>query len=156
MLAAIVKVSGVMDDEAFLAEMQKSYAYKFASKPEVIEGSLPCFTGGTIMVSDINKLGLDVKWQDLTPGCTIIGSCTAEVFRTGEWRVDTPKFIEEKCKQCLLCVPVCPDSSIPVKEGKRLDFDLDHCKGCGICEKACPFDAIIMKKGGGKITMSFS
>lgn len=72
----------------------------------------------------------------------------AEVFRTGEWRMDTPKFIEEKCKQCLLCVPVCPDSSIPVKEGKRLDFDLDHCKGCGICEKACPFDAIIMKKGG--------
>ena len=65
--------------------------------------------------------------------------------------MDTPKFIEEKCKQCLLCVPVCPDSSIPVKEGKRLDFDLDHCKGCGICEKACPFDAIIMKKGGGKI-----
>lgn len=47
------------------------------------------------MVSDINKLGLDVKWQDLTPGCTIVGSCTAEVFRTGEWRVDTPEFIEE-------------------------------------------------------------
>ena len=22
------------------------------------------------MVSDINKLGLDVKWQDLTLGCT--------------------------------------------------------------------------------------
>ena len=36
------------------------------------------------MVSDINKLGLDVKWQDLTLGCTIVGSCTAEVFRTGE------------------------------------------------------------------------
>ena len=36
------------------------------------------------MVSDINKLGLDVKWQNLTPGCTIVGSCTAEVFRTGE------------------------------------------------------------------------
>lgn len=40
MLAAIVKVSGVMDDEAFLAEMQKSYAHKFASKPEVIEGNM--------------------------------------------------------------------------------------------------------------------
>lgn len=40
MLAAIVKVSGVMDDEAFLAEMHKSYAHKFASKPEVIEGNM--------------------------------------------------------------------------------------------------------------------
>lgn len=36
------------------------------------------------MVSDINKLELDVKWQNLTPGCTIVGSCTAEVFRTEE------------------------------------------------------------------------
>ena len=36
------------------------------------------------MISDINKLELDVKWQNLTPGCTIVGSCTAEVFRTEE------------------------------------------------------------------------
>ena len=40
MLAATVKVSGVMDDTAFLTEMQKSYAHKFASKPEVIEGNM--------------------------------------------------------------------------------------------------------------------
>ena len=99
------------------------------------------------MTSDISKLGLDVKWQDLTLGCTGVGSCTAAEFNTGEWRVDTPKFIEEKCKQCLLCAPACPDCAIPVVNGKRLEFDFDHCKGCGICEKACPFDAIIMLKG---------
>ena len=99
------------------------------------------------MNSDISKLGVDVKWQDLTLGCTIVGSGTSESFNTGEWRVDTPVFIEEKCKQCMLCVPACPDSAIPMKNGKRLDFDFYHCKGCGICEKACPFDAIIMKKG---------
>ena len=99
------------------------------------------------MNSDISKLGVDVKWQDLTLGCTIVGSGTSEAFNTGEWRVDTPVFIEEKCKHCMLCVPPCPDSAIPVKNGKRLDFDLNHCKGCGICEKACPFDAIIMKRG---------
>ena len=99
------------------------------------------------MEHDVSKLGLNVKWQDLTLGCTIVGRGTAAEFVTGEWRVDTPRFIKEKCKQCLLCAPVCPDSAIPVENGRRLEFDLDHCKGCGICEKACPFDAIVMFKG---------
>lgn len=40
MLASIVKVSGVMDEDTFLEEMRKSYAHKFASKPEVIEGNM--------------------------------------------------------------------------------------------------------------------
>lgn len=40
MLAAIVKVSNVMEEERFLEEMRKSYAHKFASKPEVIEGNM--------------------------------------------------------------------------------------------------------------------
>ncbi|MDO4477971.1 MAG: 2-oxoacid:acceptor oxidoreductase family protein [Lachnospiraceae bacterium] len=40
MLAAIVKVSGVMDRETFMSEMRGSYAHKFASKPEVIDGNM--------------------------------------------------------------------------------------------------------------------
>lgn len=40
MLAAIVKVSGVMEWETFLAEMQASFEHKFSSKPEVIEGNM--------------------------------------------------------------------------------------------------------------------
>lgn len=40
MLAAIVKVSGVMDRETFMREMRASFAHKFASKPEVIEGNM--------------------------------------------------------------------------------------------------------------------
>ena len=40
MLAAIVNVSGVMDRETFMNEMRGSYAHKFASKPEVIEGNM--------------------------------------------------------------------------------------------------------------------
>ena len=40
MLAAIVKVSGIMEEERFLEEMRKSYAHKFASKTEVIEGNM--------------------------------------------------------------------------------------------------------------------
>ncbi|MCH5315824.1 MAG: 2-oxoacid:acceptor oxidoreductase family protein [Eubacterium sp.] len=40
MLAAIVKVSGVMDKETFFKEMEISFRHKFASKPEVIEGNM--------------------------------------------------------------------------------------------------------------------
>ena len=99
------------------------------------------------MKTDISKQGLTVKWKDMTPGASIVCAGGATEFRTGEWRVDTPKFIAAKCKQCLLCVPVCPDSCISVKDGKRGDFDFEHCKGCGICAKVCPFGAIEMRKG---------
>ena len=40
MLAATVKVSQIMEEERFLEEMRKSYAHKFAAKPEVIEGNM--------------------------------------------------------------------------------------------------------------------
>lgn len=40
MLAAVVKVSKVMDDETFIAEMESSFKHKFSSKPEVIEGNM--------------------------------------------------------------------------------------------------------------------
>lgn len=40
MLAAIVKVSGVMDKDTFFNEMENSFLHKFASKPEVIEGNM--------------------------------------------------------------------------------------------------------------------
>ncbi len=39
MLAAIVKVSGIMTDEEFLKDMEGSFQHKFAKKPEVIEGN---------------------------------------------------------------------------------------------------------------------
>lgn len=85
----------------------------------------------------------DVSWKDITRAGNIDTPGNAELFKTGDWRSMKPVFIEEKCKQCMLCVPVCPDSAIPVsKEGKRLDFDYDHCKGCGICVEVCPFKAI--------------
>lgn len=40
MLAAIVKVSHIMDDDAFLKDMEGSFKHKFAKKPEVIEGNM--------------------------------------------------------------------------------------------------------------------
>ncbi|WZL72196.1 4Fe-4S binding protein [Clostridiaceae bacterium 35-E11] len=85
-----------------------------------------------------------ISWKDITPGGTIYESGTSQYFNTGDWRTMKPVFIEDKCKQCLLCTPVCPDSSIPVEDEKRSAFDYDHCKGCGVCMKVCPFDAIEM------------
>ena len=89
--------------------------------------------------ADLNET---IRWQDITLGAEIYEPATSRYVQTGEWRVMTPGFKEEKCKQCLLCVPFCPDSSIPVSEGRRADFDFYHCKGCGICATVCPFDAI--------------
>jgi len=40
MLAAVVKVSGIMSEEAFLEDMIGSFKHKFAKKPEVIEGNM--------------------------------------------------------------------------------------------------------------------
>ena len=99
------------------------------------------------MTTDITKLGVKASWRDLTEGMVIAKAGTSKEFNTGEWSTDKPVFIEEKCKQCLLCTPVCPDSSIPVITGKRAEFDYEHCKGCGICAKVCPFGAISMREG---------
>ena len=44
MLAAIVKVSGIMSDENFLKDMEGSFKHKFAKKPEVIEGNMKAIT----------------------------------------------------------------------------------------------------------------
>ena len=40
MLAAIVKVSGVIEEKDFLADMEGSFKHKFAKKPEVIDGNM--------------------------------------------------------------------------------------------------------------------
>ena len=40
MLAAVVKVSGVLETERFLSNMEDSFEHKFASKPQVIAGNM--------------------------------------------------------------------------------------------------------------------
>ena len=95
--------------------------------------------------AEINE---QVTWRDITTAGMVAGGGTSKSFRTGDWRSDRPVLLPDKCRQCMLCVPVCPDSSIPVRDGKRLEFDYDHCKGCGICARVCPFGAIEMKREG--------
>ena len=97
----------------------------------------------SIHAKDINE---QTPWQEMTEGGEIYEGGTARLTLTGQWRSNVPVWEPDKCKQCLLCAPFCPDSSIPVEAGKRLCFDLDHCKGCGICWKVCPFQAIHMEE----------
>ena len=99
------------------------------------------------MRTDISRINEQSPYEDLTEGLMMFAGGTSKQFNTGEWRTNTPVHDVEKCRQCLLCVPVCPDSSIPVIQGKRGRFDYDHCKGCGICARVCPFGAITMKEG---------
>ncbi len=98
-------------------------------------------------MSEINS---KTPMEKLTIGGNIYEAGNAKEFKTGDWRSARPVFIEEKCKQCGLCYPVCPDNAIPVEKEtlKRKDFNFDYCKGCGVCSKVCPFGAIVMKEEG--------
>ena len=44
MLAAVVAVSGCVDPERFMRDMEESYRHKFAAKPQVVEGNLNCLS----------------------------------------------------------------------------------------------------------------
>ena len=54
MLAAIVKVSGVMTDKQLLDDMKGSFKHKFAKKPEVIEGNMKALEMALNEVKKIN------------------------------------------------------------------------------------------------------
>jgi pyruvate ferredoxin oxidoreductase gamma subunit len=53
MLAAIVKVSGVMDDETFMKSMETSLQHKFGSRPQVIEGNMKAFKRAVLEVNGL-------------------------------------------------------------------------------------------------------
>ena len=97
----------------------------------------------------MSEINTSTPMNEMTIGANIYEAGNARKFKTGDWRSIKPIYLSEKCTQCGLCFPVCPDNAIPVnKELKREDFNYDYCKGCGICAKVCPFNAIEMKEEG--------
>ncbi len=87
-------------------------------------------------------------WNQQTKAGEITDPGNAMRFKTGDWSVIIPLWDNEKCKQCGLCWPVCPENAITIdkESGLLTHIDYDYCKGCGICAKVCPFKAIEMKK----------
>ena len=53
MLAAVVKVSKIMTDEALLDDMRTSFKHKFAKKPEVIDGNMKALE---IALEEVKKI----------------------------------------------------------------------------------------------------
>ena len=54
MLAAIVKVSKIMNEEDFVKDMQGSFKHKFAKKPEVIDGNMKALQLALNEVKEVN------------------------------------------------------------------------------------------------------
>lgn len=59
------------------------------------------------MRTDVTKINEKTPHQDLTEGLMVFAGGTSKLFNTGEWRTNTPIYVADKCKQCLLCTPVC-------------------------------------------------
>ncbi len=97
------------------------------------------------MKTETDFIGTDVPWQKITPGGAVYSGGNSSGFRTGDWSSIKPFLDKEKCRNCHLCVPVCPDSVITAGDDIP-EFNLNLCKGCGICVEACSFSALSMKK----------
>ena len=55
MLAAIIKVSKIMNEEDFIKDMEGSFKHKFAKKPEVIEGNMKALQMALNEVKEVGK-----------------------------------------------------------------------------------------------------
>lgn len=72
------------------------------------------------------------------------------VVNTGDWRLQRPEILRDRCNNCGVCFLFCPAGSVKLQD-KRWEIDLRFCKGCGLCHEECPRAAITMVPEGGAL-----
>lgn len=77
-------------------------------------------------------------WKEVPIGGVLKEKGSSIEYESGSWRSFRPVLDPQKCINCMFCWVYCPDSSVILKGGQVVGFDLKHCKGCGICAKECP------------------
>ena len=48
-------------------------------------------------MSSVDFINEHISWKDITPAGNVYEGGTAEGFRTGDWRINIPGYIAEKC-----------------------------------------------------------
>lgn len=96
------------------------------------------------------------KFKIATGGCP--NNCVKpDINDIGIIGQKVPKFAEDKCKSCKVCVvaKVCPMKAASKKEGEKLVYDKEKCINCGRClyMAKCPFDAMTEEVTGYKMTL---
>ena len=56
-------------------------------------------------------------------------------------KIFKPRLDPKLCDGCMLCMALCPENCIELREGK-LAIDYNFCTGCLICLRECPKTAI--------------
>lgn len=77
-------------------------------------------------------------------GCIGCGKCATKCrFDAIAMENNLPVIDQEKCRNCKVCVEVCPRGCMVTTQPDKRAFIIEEkCVGCTLCKKACPFDAI--------------
>lgn len=90
------------------------------------------------MRTDVTKISESSPYQDLTEGLMTFAGGTSKHFNTGEWRTNTPVYLADRCKQCLLCTPVCPTAVFLLCREKELILTMTTVRDAAFVPKCVP------------------
>ncbi|MFC1493200.1 mercury methylation ferredoxin HgcB [candidate division KSB1 bacterium] len=65
------------------------------------------------------------------------------------YAVNTLKFNNDLCNNCIICSTVCPHKVFTRTKGIVNLSNPENCMECGACQKNCPLGAITVESGTG-------